>query len=678
MAIFKETFNKASTFLHQSLRTGVSSVQEASSQKLKKAPSYALSFGAMIHVGLLSFFGAVALMGGALGGPVLAVAFMALFLSVAYEGEIYVQNIKGSFNKLFKANYLEQALAKKCLVDDFKFTSGNECPAFFRKYDKLNLELKSFRHKKLDADSQKRKKRVEKQLSDMEKWFAIQLFAQDEGATAYQKKVRRWISTVHVGQTLSLRQKWTAIKTSHTIKLTAAKLFGSLDAVFMGIGTGYLLVGLFMAVPFFAALPIAIWPMFIIPLAVFAGVAHGHLVHNAVTDTIVKDIVARWITKIKAYHAEGKTTRAVVIVLGLSAFFVLTVMLSVCTFGTWRTIARTTPALFASMQRVPGVIMSVLNPLVASISVFLFNIENISETSEQLDEASKNMPSVSTLIHDFFSDKLSSIKKSLITLRQQENLLQIINPFRLITSLYTPLRYALFSGHIASMSLMGDQMKHVPKKVAITVGGSNEVAEDLHYFADLSVTSSTQDPETLRRERLENEHDDEVGTDIPTQILDLIFWPLHRLAAGWDCLFSQLNRQENLRLRYGKALDKQLNKEQEVTVDFTPQDELEEQSIPEEGTWYNEHIEYLLQKRMDKESKRFAVDKKIQQDKVESLSQLKETLSASCDVKTASTNIKQAQMNSAYHKLGFFECGQTAASRFLNQLPSRVEPILSM
>lgn len=670
MPIFEETFKKTTSFLYQSLQDGAISIKQSVGDfKAKHIPSYVLSIGAMINVGLLSFFGAVALMGGALGGPVLFVACMALFLSVAYEGEIYVQNIKGSFKKLFKASYLERELAKKCLIDDFKLTSGNECPAFFRKYDELNKQLKAFSNKNLDKASRKDKKRLEKQLSDMEKWFAIQLFSQDSAETVYQQKMRKWVTETHAGQQVSLRDKWAAVKQSHQVKLTPAKIFCSLDAVLMGVGISYLLVGLFMAVPFFTVLPVAIWPMLIIPLAVFSGVAHGHLMHNAVTDTIVKDIATRWLIKIKAYFAEGKTTRAVVTVFGLSAFFVLTVMLSICTFGTWVTIARVTPALFASMRRMPSFIMSVLNPLVSSIAVFLFNIENISETVEQLDEASKGVDSVSVWLKRFFMTQLSAIKISLVKLRQEENWLQIINPFRLIASVYTPLRYLLFTGHIASISLMGDQMKHVPIGASMAVGAVNELGEDLHYFVDFDDSSADEDTLALRRARLEGE-DDSHDTDIPTRVLSLIFWPLHRLAASWDCLFSQLNRHEGLRLGYRVALDKQLGKEQEesVKLKFDENEEL----IADEGTWQKEQIIYLLDKHAHKHLQGAWVGQKIQTDKKEQLVNLKSQILEKTNSKEMIEIIQKGSKNPVYSQGRFFDHGHTATCKFLENLPSRV------
>ena len=84
--------------------------------KIKKIPYYLapwfLMAGASLTMGLLSFSGILAIWPG-----VLPLAFGGFFLSVAYEGEIYLKNIKGSLKKLFKSNQLERQLAKSYLLE---------------------------------------------------------------------------------------------------------------------------------------------------------------------------------------------------------------------------------------------------------------------------------------------------------------------------------------------------------------------------------------------------------------------------------------------------------------------------------------------------------------------------------------------------------------------------------
>ena len=64
-----------------------------------------LTLGASLIIGLLSFGGFYTLM------PSLSLAFASFILSVAYEGEIYYQNIKGALNHLFSAKAFKEELA---------------------------------------------------------------------------------------------------------------------------------------------------------------------------------------------------------------------------------------------------------------------------------------------------------------------------------------------------------------------------------------------------------------------------------------------------------------------------------------------------------------------------------------------------------------------------------------
>ena len=111
--------------------------------KLKKILRYfalsLLTIGASLILGFLSFGGMFALW------PVLPFAFAAFGLSVAYEGEIYGQNLKSAWNKLFKRNHLKHQLANDYLLENFpestplleNFCNTNpeeKCPPIFNNY----------------------------------------------------------------------------------------------------------------------------------------------------------------------------------------------------------------------------------------------------------------------------------------------------------------------------------------------------------------------------------------------------------------------------------------------------------------------------------------------------------------------------------------------------------------
>lgn len=163
--------------------------------KVKNIPRYiSLGFlivGASCILGFLSFSGMFALW------PIIPLALASLTLSVAYEGEIYRQNLSQVWKRLFKPRAFEHELGREFLLDYFPAdTSSPDCPQFFKDYEKQLKLLHRFEHKELDEASLKRKRHVEKTLKDMEKWFAKQLYSEPSDQDSnYQKDVRAWVES---------------------------------------------------------------------------------------------------------------------------------------------------------------------------------------------------------------------------------------------------------------------------------------------------------------------------------------------------------------------------------------------------------------------------------------------------------------------------------------------------
>ena len=350
--------------------------------KFHKIPYYVtpwfLMAGSSLTMGLLSFSGILAIW------PILPLAIAGFVLSIAYEGEIYLQNIKGALKKLFKSNQLERQLAKTFLLEHgFPKTPGSDRPQFLKDYERQWHLLHRFEHKQLDPSSLERKRRVEKTLGDMEKWFAEQLFSDQEGKTSYQKELRAWLKKKKDDQLMSLMDEFQSKRNFRHVMYQVLMAFCAISAVFMGIGTSYLLVEAFAVIPWFAALPVAWLPVFIVPMAAIAGVAYGFLVYNAITDMIASEIVTKWLNKISQDLANPQQKwSGVGKVCVLTVMFLITLALSVCTAGTWWTVVKTTRPVFNWMSKIPSFIMLGLNPLILSLSTWAFNVENISETLE--------------------------------------------------------------------------------------------------------------------------------------------------------------------------------------------------------------------------------------------------------------------------------------------------------
>lgn len=365
--------------------------------KAKKIPYYLLllllATGASLILGLLSFGGMFVLF------PTLTVAGMALTLSVAYEGEIYLQNISGALKKLFfKSDYLQNHLAKEFLLEKFPDTS-KPCPQFFKDYEAQLHLLHEFGHKRLSKEDAARKKLIEKTLSDMEKWFATQLFPKagdHREFSDYEQDLHDWLVKNGQDEQIELLEQRRAT-------YNGVKIFSLLAGFFMGYGTTYLLVEAFEVIPFLAAIPAASLPMLIVPMAIIAGSAYGFLTFNAVTDMINNDTVRKWYHKIKRnVHEEGFTPRNMFITATALLLLSLTLALTACTAGTWWTVAQNTRPLFAWMGNVPSYVMGFLNPLITSMSALVFNMENTSESLEMIEEITESkFPRNTYLLENF-------------------------------------------------------------------------------------------------------------------------------------------------------------------------------------------------------------------------------------------------------------------------------------
>lgn len=647
--------------------------------KIKKIPFYIapwfLMIGACLTIGLLSFGGMLALW------PSVTLAVGSFVLSVAYEGEIYLQSTKRALKKLFKSTYLERQLAKECLLNDFPDTSLATCPAFFKDYEKQLHLLHRFEDKRLDKDSQARKKHVEKTLADMEKWFAVQLFSDKPAQTTYQKNLQAWFQ-LKPEKDLAPRDKYTAKRDSHKLLFQFVNAFCLLAGCFTGIGTSYLLVEVFAVIPFLAALPLATLPLIIVPMSVIAGVAYGLLVYNAATDMITDKMILKWYDKIKAYRKEGNAIRMMGLVLVLS----LNIILAVCTAGTWYTVAKTTRPLFDWMSKLPSFIMLVMNPLISAVSTFIFNVENVSETLEQLEEATTK-PAGSF-------DAQPEDVPVLIAKSDNENKWQKRNPFRFFIAMtFERLRYLLFAGHIASISAAGDRVPGVHPLISAIPCGANEVLEDLHWFNLIGGSNKhahKHDTRTLLNERLGRGEGHNHDKDLPTKMLTFLFMPLYVLAAGWDAICSRGNTGDLKPVDFWSALDKEMGLPQEESVGYQPlvnkdccnevmgsrdalpaaqQSNLHGNFVPKNkrllvNAWQTEHALFRIAHHKHSLNEAW-FDQDIAQTNVQQLTELETVLCTASKKEGAVEQIiqKHYQKHAAsYAKQGFFDSGKKAYS----------------
>jgi hypothetical protein len=645
-----------------------------------------LTMGASLILGFLSFGGMYALL------PLLSLAFAGFALSVAYEGEIYLQNIKGALNKLFKSRYLENYLAKEYLLTHFpENTDDLKCPKFFKDY-KIQLELlDTFGHQKLNKASKQRKKQIEKTLSDMEKWFALQLFQPKDknniDPSEYTKTLQQWLAQHDQDKSQELIKKRRA--TFHIVKG-----FSGLAALFMGLGSTYLIVEAFMVIPFFAAIPFVTWPIIILPMALIAGTAYGMLTYNAVTDLINNNTVVKWYNKLHKDLSQGLTVRNVFMATTATLLVGLAIALTVCTAGTWWTVATNARPLFEWMKQMPNFIMGVINPIITGASAIFFNIQNTAESLEMVDEATRSKKNVFRQIYE-------SIAQGYTHLRETENWLQIANPVRILLKLtITPLRILLFIGHLLSIAVTSDRMPGVSQILSALIAIISEGFEDAHYFVGHNHDHEEEyehthnhdhdhahphhhDLQTLLKERLDVTAGHNHNMDIPTWILKTIAIPLYALAALWDSSASKINHIHESHginhahqhdhhhaqvLSLSKAWNKQRGIAEEKKVELCPN---APRPSPE---WQVEHTLAQIEKYQTKHLKTATFGRQLAGEKIVALDRLKNKVRATQPGNDLRELLKNEQNEPAYnlHRMFAPEGEKTNTQEFIEQLPARV------
>ncbi|MCX7117784.1 MAG: hypothetical protein NTW94_07810 [Legionellales bacterium] len=629
---------------------------------LKKAPRNLslslLTSGASIILGCLSFGGMFVLW------PVLPLAFTAFGLSVAYEGEIYLQNITNAWSKLFKHKALQHQMAREYLRTHFPNVNTEPCPAFFKDYQiQLHLHHR-FGHKKLDKMGRLQKRRVEKTLTDMEKRFSHELFLalhpSHDKPTPYEQELRQW---------LLLHEQTACIErfTKRQQTFQGVKAFSTVAALFMSLGTTYLLMEAFAIIPFLATISITALPIIIVPMALIAGTAYGFLTYNAVTDMMTNDTLKNWYHKLRQDLSQGFTLRNVFMTTMAACLVLLAVALTLCTAGTWWTVAQEARPLFSWMAKLPTFIMGIVNPIITGLSALVFNLQNTSESLELIDEATKTSDG-------FFSRAMASIKEGFQKVRASENTLQLLNPFRFLLKItIMPLRILFFLGHLVSIGLTADRVPGVSQVLSALLGIISEGFEDFHYFVghdthEHSDHHSAHHQQDLLDERLGAGHGHHHNMDLPTRLIQFIATPIYFLAAVWDHLSSQNNNGTRAALSFKNAWDKQKG---------TPKTEATR--IPKEAKrpsaqWQKEQLLYRIERHKEKQLSSVTFGREVALKKINALTTLQEDLKQIDPTNRSQmkARLDQAKADPIYSQHRFFDTGPTETTLFLQDLPQRV------
>ena len=440
-----------------------------------------LTSGASLMVGLLSFSGMFALW------PSTPLATAAFMLSIAYEGEIYKQNIHDALLKLVHPGAFDDALIKRDLIRNFAAHKANITPTigFFSTIDHALQQH-------LQATTAAEKQQAKHLLSQLYREFSQ-----------------------HPATLLRVRQQ--------RLGLQIAKLLAVLTALTMSLSAVYLLLEAFALIPFLAALPLTVVPFIIIPLALIAGIAYGVLTFNTLTHLITDNTLVDRLRELKRECLrQGVTLRTALLLTANVVLLSLGLALTLCTAGTWLTIVQNTPAVFEWIKQIPTIITHVLTPLVSGCASFAFNIDNSNQTLDMLDAAMDDPLQIWTFLKENFQKVIQNV------LRPTQG---PINPYRVCLNLILmPMRVLLFLGHLISIGVISDRMPGVSKTCSTLIGLVSELFEDAHYF--FSTHNPRHDSLSLLKQVVHP--DPEPETDLPSKIVLALVSPLIALEKRWD------------------------------------------------------------------------------------------------------------------------------------------------
>lgn len=368
---------------------------------------------------------------------------------------------------------------------------------------------------------------------------------------------------------MSHRAEWKEKLASHISYSRLALMVSAFSGFIMGIGTTYLIMEAIMSVPLLAAIPIALFPPIIGPLALLAGIAYGLLIYNSLTDMLLDNPITKFVNRMRSLSWQDLTLKRKII-LGLTAvLFTVTLFLTVCTAGTWLTVFHKTKPLFKWLNIIPNILLNLTIPILIGISMLPFSIQSIAGTLESL-ETNPNFDSAMAAFNPrnwrapthmprTFSEAWTGLSNSLwqkwipwflgVTPDEfaQETLRQKLNPYRILYRLlFEPLRYFIFVGHLISAGATSDQIEGVPLVYSFWLNFGFECAEDWDWIWGRAHVDSV-DTLDLLKERAQKADDHNHDNNFPMRLLKFIFDPIIWRAAKWH---NPDDTRENIQKRY--------------------------------------------------------------------------------------------------------------------------------
>ncbi len=524
-------------------------------KKIRNALLFILTFGASLTIGLLSFSGMFVIW------PIIPLAIAAFLLAVAYEGEIFWQNIKGAFKTLFSRQALRRQLLREFLYKNIaKNTDLQTLPILLQDYLKDIQELQDLEchaeHITLSIENKAYRKRLNQKIKAFEIEFAkylLDLKSPDTHLSKDAKELRQWFRA----------NNGEAFKKTHYIRLglfTASKVFSIVAGTCICFGTGYLLFDAFMTIPFLAAIPVAGIPIIILTLSVISGIAYALIVYNTMTAMLNNHTLQNFYKTLKNdFTTNGLCLSNVIKGIGAFLFVGLTLALTVFTAGTWWTIGLNLSFLVHEAWLITCTAFIAL----ATLFINFFNSvctwfgikERVESAIENLPTPEDEKPSALTQFKGLCTQAWASYKATWTSpINENDHLFQKYNPFRmLIKILLIPIDLLLFLAHIISIGVGGDQFPGVTEAISSAVGAAADLIED----SERIFGHNHKHPHGLKailKARSESGGGHEHILDLPRKCIQLLLTPLYIFAILFD-FFVMLYHAPKSELTWSKGWD---------------------------------------------------------------------------------------------------------------------------
>lgn len=461
-----------------------------------------LALGASLTLGLLSFGGLYAMY------PCISMGLGSFALASLYEGEIYFQNIKQAFKKIFTPNFYDHEHSDELItkiIDKYKQTAS-ELPQFFKDYQIAADKAQALSNN--EPGSAKEEKAL-KNLDLMRRYFlkvATYSLKQDQ---PYAKELKDYIEKMEQKFQLPKLIKEAKNK-QYLIKL--GLYFSLITSALFSLGSVYLILDT-LATLTFITLPLPI----IIGMSLVCGVSYGFLTYNSISDMIWNKTLQNWYHDVKmAVIDTSNPGKAIALTLGSILLIGLATCLTLFTAGTWWTIAKDIKNLPPLLKKVPAYFTQIIIPSITATATLIFTLENTKNSLDLVIEMFSYLPKKINQLRKSTSESIQSFFTNLHQGKIPRH--QLLNPFNFfIYILETPLRIIGFVLHIASVGVTTNRIPGVPMSISSGLSMGSEGFEDFHYFVGHECDG----------------HDH--NNDIPTKIIKFIinYSGLKNLSYAW-------------------------------------------------------------------------------------------------------------------------------------------------